>query len=333
MNPATGTQNPRCVNGDSGSKINRYIFISWSWNIVVAVAAILLLIFSPLDDVQTAFCVYTIALCITCAVLVWMKGSARNWFIFSILFTAASIIFLLWMMWNCELLFFGVKMVMLSLYMLGLRALRINGSRLLRAVKGTPKILVRFTSVQIFLAASIVLVASLHLAFRSLDVFSFAEIALWVCCIVDTLWHFGVWKMNINRVFRGTKGMNRILSKNSAALQTVNRVRKQQNILNTVSILFTEITGIMLNICANSVLGLQEESKECSRRTSIGSDRLALFGVVNAFAFMICSLLVIYMHASSKWRDKKLRSMKDKSRGPNVPLQESSLISVQSDLT
>jgi hypothetical protein len=333
MDPALGIRNSRRVNGGFGTKINRYICISWSCNIVVVVAEIALLLFVSLDDVQTAYCVHLIALCITCAVLVWTKSSSRNWFIFSILFTAGPLISLVHIVWNCEPLFFGVKMVMLSFYLLGLRALRINGSRLVRAVEGTPKVLVRVTPVHMFLAASMVLVASLHLAFRSLEVFSFAEVALWGCCLMDTLWHFGVWKMNINRAFRDTKGMNRILSKNSAALQKVNRVRRQQHILNTVSILFTEITGLMLIICANSVLGLQEESKECNRRTSIGSDRIALFAIPISVAFHICSLMVIYMHAASKWHDTKLRYMKNERRGPNVPLQESSLISVQSDFT
>jgi hypothetical protein len=326
MNPAPGSRNPRRINGGGGTKINRYICISWAWNIVVAVAAIVLLLFVSLDDVQTTFCVHLIALCITCAVLVWTKGSVRNWFIFSICFTGATLISLVHIVWNCEPIFFVEKMVMLSMYLLGLRALRIGGSRLICAVEGSPKILVRFTPVQIFLAASMVLVAFLHLAFRSLDVFPFAEIALWGCCIVDTLWHFGVWKMNMNRAFRDVKGLNNALPKTNASVQKMNRVRRQQNILNTVSILFTEIAGIIMNICTNSVLGLQEESKECNRRTSIGSDRIALFGFPISVAFHICSLMVIYMHVASKWNDKKLRDMKNERLGQNVPLQEPSLI-------
>jgi hypothetical protein len=299
-------------NPDSRKKTGRVnrnsaIKISWSWNIAVAVAAIVMLLFVPLDDVQTAFSMHLIALCITCAVLVWTKGSSRNWFIFSIFFTCATLISLVNCVWNCEPVYFGGKMVMLSLYLLGLRALRIGGSRLLHAVEGTPKITIRITPVQIFLAASVVLVASLHLAFRSLEVFSFAEIALWGCCIVDTLWHFRTWKMNMKRVFRSTEGMNRAHSrKRSSALQSVNRVRKQQNVL-TYILSFAEVTGMTLVICMNSVLGLQEVSKECNRRTSIGSDRIALFIFPLSVAFHICSLMVIYMHAASKWRDKQQR--------------------------
>jgi hypothetical protein len=334
MDLAPGLRNPRRINGDtSGTKLDRYICISWSSNIVVAVATIALLFFVPLDDIQTVFCVHLMTLCVTCAVLVWTTGSARNWFMFSILFTVAHMTMLLFLVWNCEPLFLVEKILMLSLYLLGLRALRITGSRLVRVIEGTPKVQVRFTPVQIFLAASIVLVASLHLAFPSLEVFSFAELALWGCCLVNTLWHFGVWRMNTNRAFRGAKGMDKILAKGNASLQIVNRVRRQQNILNTVSILFTETTGIMMNICANSVLGLQEESRECHRRTSIGSDRIALFGFPISVAFIICSLMVIYMHAAARYHDQKLRNVKNKRRGAIVPLQESSssLISVQSD--
>jgi hypothetical protein len=302
--------------GNSGTKINRNTCISWSWNIVVAVAAIVLLLFASLDEVQTAMCLHNIALCITCAVLVWMKHSSRNWFIFSILFTGGHFLCVVVTVWNCEPLFYGAKMWLLIAYLLGVRMIRIGGSRLVRVVEGTPKALVRFTYTHIFLAASMVLVASLHLAFRSLGVFLFAETALWGCCIVDTLWHFGVWNMNMKRAFRFTERMNSILSKNNSALQYVNMVRRRQYILNTVSILFTETICMACIIYMN----LQEGSKECSKRTSIGSDRIALFLFSFCVAVHIAPLMIIHMHTMSKRRDKKrLR--------PVVPIPESSLIS------
>jgi hypothetical protein len=199
--------------------------------------------------------------------------------------------------------------------------IRIGGSRLVRVVEGTPKALVRVTFVQMFFAASTVLVASLHLVFRSLEVFLIAEIALWGCCIVDTLWHFGVWNMNMKRAFRSTEGMNKILSKKNSALQYVNMVRRRQYILYTVSAVFTEI------ICMTCIIymNLQEESKKCNKRTSIGSDRIALFLFSFCVAVHTAPLMIIHnMLTMSKWHDKK-------PRRPVVPIQESSLISAQSD--
>jgi hypothetical protein len=94
----------------------------------------------------------------------------------------------------------------------------------------------------------LVLVASLHLAYPELEAFSFAEIALWGCFLVDILWHFGKWKKTTKRVFGGVKGLRQILSRN-ANLKMIEGVKRRQSLITTVGVLFTNTVTCRRNDC------------------------------------------------------------------------------------
>ncbi len=152
----------------------------------VAVTTIVLLLDASLDDVQAAFGVHLIAFCITCAIVVWTLDS-RNAFGLSVGFPVAHVVSLMFLVWDCEPLFFVLKLALVHCLWFGTRSMRISGSFLVRALDKKPKSRVRVTIVQLLIGASLVLVASLHLAYPELEAFSFAEMALWVGFIVDVL--------------------------------------------------------------------------------------------------------------------------------------------------
>ncbi len=189
----------------------------------LAVTTIVLLLVASLDVVQAALCVHFVVFCITCAILVWTKDS-RTTFGTSLGFPVAHFVVLLCVIWDCEPLFFVLKTITISCLWFGTRAMRISGSRLVRALEQKPKSQVRVTIVQLLIGASLVLVASLHLAYPEHYAFSFAEMVLWGCFIVDVLWHFSSWKMTMKRVFRGVKGIRKILSRRNSSLKMIEGV-------------------------------------------------------------------------------------------------------------
>jgi hypothetical protein len=284
------------------TRLNRNVCISWSLNIAIVVAVTVFLFLATLEVVQAAFCVQMVVFCITCAVLVWSKPS-WNIFCLSLGVPAAIFMGLVHMIWNCEV-FFGVgKVAAACVLVFCTRFMRIGGSRLLHTLIETPKTRVQVTTVQYLMGASMVLVTSLHLAFPSYESISCAEIVLWGCFLVDALWHFRVWKMDMKRAFRSTETLNKIVSKENFSLKVLNDVKRRQMISTIVGILVVEPLLCMHMILANSVLGLQEESKECNRRNPIGSDRLALSLFPIALAASIVFWMLIYSHIMSKRRD------------------------------
>jgi hypothetical protein len=118
--------------------------------------------------------------CITCAVLVWTKSS---WHIFCLSVGVPVTFFmgLAHLIWNCEPFILVCKVEVGSLLVFCTQFMRIGGSRLLHILVETSKIRVRVTKVQTLIGTSLVLAASLHLAFYN-AVFSFAEIV--------SLWHY-----------------------------------------------------------------------------------------------------------------------------------------------
>ncbi len=303
------------------TQLNRNIRISWSLNIAIVVAAAVLLVVVPLDVVQTTFCAHTIVFCITCAVLVWTKSS---WHIFclSVGVPVTFFVGLAHLIWNCEPLFFVCKVVAVSLLVFCTRFMRIGGSRLLHVLAETPKIRVRVTKVQTLIGASLVLAASLHLAFLNYGaVFSFVEIVLWGCFFVDVLWHFGVWKTDMRRAFR-----KRICPlPGTSSLIIVNDIKKRQMVSTIVGVLVAETLLCVYMVLANAVFGLQEESNECKRRSTIGSNRLALILFPTVLAAHIAIWMLIYAHVTTKRRDMTLRDTK-REHHPSLQLQVSSLI-------
>jgi hypothetical protein len=211
----------------------------------------------------------------------------------------------------------------------GTRTMRITGARLIRALEQKTKARMRVTIAQLLIGASLALVASLHLAYPEQEAFSFAEMALWGCFLVDVLWHFGIWKKTMKRVFGGVKGLSKVLSRQNTNLKMIEGVKRRQNILTTVGVVFTEITSCACMIFANPVLDLllQDKSNECKHRNSVGSHRFSAFGFPIFLAFHITLWLTIYSHVLKKRRDEKLRGTKEELR---QVLQESSLISSQS---
>jgi hypothetical protein len=288
------------------TQLSRNICISWSLNVVLAVTTLVQLLVASLDVVQAAFCVHLVAFCITCAVLVWTKDS-KNAFGLSVGFPVAHFVMLLFLIWDCESLFFALKIIAISCLWFGTLGMRILGSRLVRALEQKPKSRVRVTIVQLVIGASLMLMASLHLAYPEHEVFSFAEMALWGCFIVDVLWHFGSWNMTMKRVFRGVNGMRKILSRRNSNLNRVKGVQRRQNIIITVGTLFTEIISCAAMIVANPALGLllQDKSNECKQRNSVGSHRWSAFGFPIFLAFHISFWLTIYTHALKKRRSQK----------------------------
>jgi hypothetical protein len=309
------------------TQLSRNKCISWSLNLVLAITAIVLLLVASLDVVQAAFCAHLVAFCITCAVLVWTKDS-RNAFWLSLLPLGTHFFLLLFIIWDCEPLFFVLKLAVISCLWLAVHIMRITNARLLRVLEQKSKSRVRITIVQLLIGASLMLVASLHLAYPEQEAFSFAEMALWGCFIVDILRHFGSWKMTMKRVFRGVKGMSKILSKKNASLQMIKGVKRRQNIMIPARALFTAIAACALMISANPVLDLllQNKSSECKPRYSVGSHRISAFAFPAFLAFQIAYWVTIYSHVLKKRRDQKLRDTKE---GLQV-LPVSSLISSQS---
>ncbi len=293
----------------------------------LAVTTIVLLLVAPLDVVQAAFGVHLVAFCMTCAGLVWTKGS-KSAFGLSVGLSVAHFVMLLFIIWECEPLFFVLKTIIISCLWFGTRLMRISGARLVRVLEEKPKTRVRVTIVQLLIGASLVLVASLHLAYPEHEFLSFAEMALWGCFIVDVLWHFGTWKKTMKRVFRDVKGMRKILSRRDHSLKMIEGVQRTQNVTTTLGTLFTEIISCAFMIVANPALGLllQDESNECKQRNSVGFHRMSAFGFPVFGAFHITLLVLLYSHVLKKRREKYL---KKKERESRQVLQISLMISSQ----
>ncbi len=292
---------------------------------VLAVTTIVLLQIASLDVVQAAFCVHLIAFCITCAVFVWKKDS-RNAFGISLGFSVGHFVVLLGIIWDCEPIIFALKLALISCLWAGTRIMRITGARLVHALEAKPKSKVRVTIFQLSIGASLVLVASLHLAYPEHEAVSFAEMALWGCFTVDVLWHFGIWKTTIKRVFRDVKGMGKILHRRSASLNMIEGVKRRQNIITTVGVLFAEIVACACMIFVNPVLGLllQDKSDECKQRNSVGSHRFFAFGFPVFFAVHVGLCVTIYSHVLKERRDTK------EEHRQVLQVSSSSLISSQS---
>jgi hypothetical protein len=288
--------------------------ISWSLNTVLAVTAIVLLLVAPLDVVQAAFCVQLVVSCITSAVFMWTKDS-RNAFGMSLALSVGHFEFLVCLIWDCEPLLLVLKLTGISVLWFSTRIMRITGARLVHALEHNPKSRVRVTIVQLLIGAALVLVASLHLAYPELKAFSFAEMALWVCFLVDVLWHFGIWKKTMKRVFGGVKGSSKIISRQKANLNTIESVKKRQSMI-TVGVLFADILICAGSIVSNPALDflLQEKSNECKQRNAVGSRRVSAIGFPLFFAMHIAFWLTIYSHVVKKRRDEKLRDTKEDRR-------------------
>jgi hypothetical protein len=284
--------------------LSRNRCVSWSLNVVLAASAIVLMLVDSLDVVQTAFCVHLVAFCITCAILVWTKDS-KNAFVMSVGFPVGHFVLLLFIIWDCEPLFFVLKLAAISCLWFSTRQMRITGARLVYAFEHKPKSRVGVTTVQLLIGASLVLMASLHLAYPELDAFSFAEMALWGCFVVDVLWHFGIWKMTMKRVFLDTKGMHKILPRQNASLNRIKGVKRRQIIITTVGTLFGEIITCACMIFANPALDLQDKSNECKQRNSVGSNRISAFGFSNFLAVHIACLVLIYTYVLRKKREER----------------------------
>jgi hypothetical protein len=291
--------------------------------VALAVTTIVLLLVASLDVVQKAFCVHLIAFCITCTVLVWTKDS-RNAFRLSLGFPVCHFVLLLCIIWDCEPLFFVLKLALISCLWFGTRLMRITGARLIYALDHKPKSRVRVTIVQLLIGASLVLMASLHLAYEHVA-FSFAEMALWGCFLVDVLWYFGIWKMTMKRVFRDLKAVGKIVRR-SPSMIAVKGIKRQQTVITTVGVLFAEVVSCTCMIFVNPALGLllQDKSNECKQRNSVGSQRLFAFGFPVYLAVHIALWVTIYSHVLKKRRDEKLRDTKEEHR---QVLQVSSLVS------
>jgi hypothetical protein len=302
--------------------LDRTIYISLFFNVAVVAAASVVLAVVSLDAVQTAFSVHMFFFCITCAVLVWTKPS-WNIFCLSAGVPAAVFMGLVHLIWNCEAFFGGFKVVIACVLVFCTRFMRIGGSRLLHTLIEMPKTRVQVTMAQYLMGASMVLVASLHLAFPSYESISFAEIVLWVCFLADILWHFRVWKMDMKRAFQSTETLNKIVSKGNLSLKVLNDVKRRQIISTIVGVLVVEIFLCVYMILANSVIGLQEARNECARRSPRGSDRLALILFPVALAAHIAFWMLIYAHVTSQRRDILKRTKCE----PHPVLPESSLIS------
>jgi hypothetical protein len=149
--------------------------------------------------------------------------------------------------------------------------MRITGARLVHALEDKPKSRVQVTIVQLLMGASLMLVASLHLAYPEHEAFSFAEMALWGCFLVDLLWHFGIWKKTMKRVFGGVKGLSKIVSRQNANLKMIEGVKRRQSIMTMLGTLFMGIVLCAAMILANPVLDLflQDKGNECKKRKSV----------------------------------------------------------------
>jgi hypothetical protein len=299
--------------------------ISWSLNLVLAVTAIVLLPVASFDVVQTAFCAHFVVFCTTCAVLIWTKDS-RNALLLSLVPTVSHFMVLLFIIWDCEPIFFGNKLAFISNFWLSAYIMRITNARLVYALEHKSKSRVRITIVQLLIGASLVVVASLHLAYPAQETFSFVEIALWGCFIVDLLRYFCTWNMTMKRVFRNVKPMSKILSKQNTALQTIKGVKRRQNIMIPVGNLFAATLACAFVISANPVLSLllQHKGNECKQRNSVGSHRIFALTFPAFLALQIAYWVNIYSHVLKKRRGKKLRGTKENRQALPVSLLFSS---------
>jgi hypothetical protein len=295
------------------TQLSRYRRISWSLNLVFVVTTIVQWLVASLDVVQAAFCVHLVTFCITCVVLTWTKDS-RNALWLSLVPSGTHFLVLLFIIWDCEPLFFVLKLALISCFWLAARIMRITNARLVHALEHNLKSQVRITIVQLLIGALLVLVASLHLAYPEQEAFSFAEMALWGCFIVDLLRHFGTWKMTMKRVFRDVKGMSKILSKRNSKLQMIKGMKRRQSIMIPAGALFTAIAACAFMISANPVLDLllQYKSNECKQRHSVDSHRISAFAFPGFLAFQIAYWVTIYSHVLKKRRDQKLRDTKSR---------------------
>jgi hypothetical protein len=303
------------------TQLSRNRCISWTLSVVLAVTTIglLLLCRQRFDVVQAAFCVHLVAFCVTCAVLAWTKDS-WNVFGMSVGFPVLHFFTLSFIIWDCEPLFFVVKLVLISCLWFATRLMRITSARLVYAstrkfasASQKPKPRVQVTTVQYLIGASVALVASLHLAYPEHEAFSFAEMALWGCFIVDVLWHFGIWKMTMKQMFRGVKEMRKSLFRRNSKLIMIEGVQRRINIATAAGVLFAEIGGCALMIFANSALDLllQDKSNLCKIRNSVGSHRVSAFAFPIFLAMHIACWVLIHSHVLKKRWDKKRQNGKE----------------------
>jgi hypothetical protein len=288
------------------TRLSRNRCISCSLNVVLAVTTIVLALFTSVDVMQAAFCVHLVAFCITCVVLVWTQDS-KSAFALSLGFPVGHFVLLVFMIWDCEPIFFVLRLVLISCLWVGTCLMRITSARLAYAFEHKPKSRVRVTIIQLLIGASLVLVASLHLAYPEHEVFSFAEIALWGCFIVDVLWHFRIWKITMKRAFRGVNGLRKILSKRNTDLDIIEGVKRRQNMITSVGTLFAEIVSCAFMILANPALDflLQDKSNECKKRNSVGSDRTFTFAFSILLACTISFWVLIHTYVLRKKREKR----------------------------
>jgi hypothetical protein len=311
------------------TQLSRNTCISWSLNVALVVTTIVLLLVASLDAVQAAFCVHFVGSCITCAVLVWTKDS-RNAFRMSLGFSLGHFVVLLFIIWDCEPLTYVFKLAIISGLLFVTLVMRISGARFAYALEQKPKSRVRFTIVELLIGASLVLVASFHLAYPEHEALSFAEMALWCCFLVDALWHFGIWKKTSKRVFRTVKG--KMTAKRNTILKMIEGVKRRQNITSTVGVLFTEIVACATMIFVNPALDLllQGKSNECKKRNLVGSHRISAFGFPIFLALHMTYWVLIYSHVMRKRRDQKIGVFVNASQqavvlphhGPNSGLAE-----------
>jgi hypothetical protein len=297
------------------TQLSRNRCISWSLNAVLAVTTLVILLVASLDVMQAALCVHLLVFCITSAVLVWTKDS-RNAFGLSVGAPVVHFVFLCFIIWNCEPVFLVLKLAFINLTVFSTRIMRITGVRLAHAIEQKPKSRVRVTIVQLLIGASLVLVASLYLAYPDNTVFSFAEIALWGCSIVDVLWHFGIWKMTMKRAFRDVQGMGKIVSRHrrNSSFKTIQGVKRRQYITVAVGIVFSEIVGCAFMIFSNPAFNLlsQDKSNECKqRKSSVGSQRIFAFVFSALLAVHIVFWVLIYTHVLKKRRDAYIIKKKE----------------------
>jgi hypothetical protein len=300
--------------------------ISWSLNVVLAVTTIVLWLVASLDVVQAAFCVHLVTFCITSSVLVWTKDS-KNSFEMSLGLPVSHFVVLLCIIWDCEPLFFVLKLALINSLWFSTRLMRITVARLVYALEHKPKSRVRVTILQQLIGASVVLMATLHFAYPELEAFSFAEMALWGCFSVDVLWHFGIWKKTMNRVFRDVKGMRKIVPRQNTNLNMIEGVKRRETVITTVGTLFAQILASAFMIFANPRLELllQDKSNECKQRNSVGSHRISSFGFPVFLAAHTAILVLIYGNVLKKRREERLRS---KKRGGNPQILLGSYVNV-----
>ncbi len=222
----------------------------------LAVTTIVLLLVASLDAVQAVVCVQFVGSCITCAVLVWTKDS-RNAFRISLLIPIFHFVGVLFIIWDCEPLTFLFKLAIINGFWFVNLLMRITGARFVYAFEQKPKSRVRVTIVELLIGASLVLVASLHLAYPEHEALPFTEIVLWGCLLGDGLWHFGIWKMTTKKVFRSVKRkMNskrvfqtvkgKMTTKRNPILKMIEGVKRRQTIISTAGVLLMEIFACMI---------------------------------------------------------------------------------------